>query len=126
LTMEGFRGLIFLTMEGFRGLIFLTMEGFRGLIFLTMEGFRGRPADEADSDTVLGKRRWPQGGSDSANSAATTVTSHTTQCCQHAHGMARDRQPAQPWAARGRRDIRGRTRAGHRCRDRRGAESPAR
>jgi hypothetical protein len=45
------------------------------LIFLTMEGFRGRPADEADSDTVLGKRRWPQGGSDSANSAATTPRS---------------------------------------------------
>ena len=34
-----------------------------------------RPADEADSDSVLGKRRWPQGGSDSANSAATTPRS---------------------------------------------------
>ena len=34
-----------------------------------------RPADEADSDTVLGKRHWPQGGSDSANSAATTPRS---------------------------------------------------
>ena len=33
------------------------------------------PADEADSDTVLGKRRWQQGGSDSANSAATTPRS---------------------------------------------------
>jgi hypothetical protein len=34
-----------------------------------------RPADEADSDTVLGKRNWPHGGSDSANSAATTPRS---------------------------------------------------
>ena len=34
-----------------------------------------RLADEADSDSVLGKRRWPQGGSDSANSAATTPRS---------------------------------------------------
>ena len=34
-----------------------------------------RPADEADSDTVLGKRHWPQGGSDSANSAASTPRS---------------------------------------------------
>ena len=37
-----------------------------------------RATEEEDSASVLGKRRWPQGGSDSANSAASTPRSATS------------------------------------------------